>query len=205
MATKGSVYLASAALAACSSGDIGAFASAACARETFGKTTSSVEATTSDNRNIGRKRILAPLEGAQVCSLPRHPSTQTSCSGVRVSCSIHHCSGPDSHPSWRMLPPIVLTAAIAALVYNGRANETRVPVPRIEADITVNGTLDEAVWRQAAVLTGFSEFAPQDGIPAADSTEVLVWYSPTAVYFGIRAFEKHGAPHATLADRDKIS
>jgi hypothetical protein len=104
-----------------------------------------------------------------------------------------------------MLPPIVLTAAVAALVYNGRANETRVPVPRIEADVTVNGTLDEAVWQQAAVLTGFSEFAPQDGIPAADSTEVLVWYSPTAVYFGIRAFEKHGAPHATLADRDKIS
>src|SRR3982750_3344459 len=88
MATKGSVYLASAALAARSSGDIGVFASAACARETFGKTTSSVETTTSDNRNIGRKRILAPLEGAQVCSWPDGPSTQTSCSGVRLSCSI---------------------------------------------------------------------------------------------------------------------
>jgi hypothetical protein len=104
-----------------------------------------------------------------------------------------------------MLPPVVLTAAVAALIYSGRANETRVPIPRIEADVTVNGSLDEPVWQQAAVLTGFSEFAPQDGIPAADSTEVLVWYSPTAVYFGIRAFEKHGAPHATLADRDKIS
>src|SRR3954451_22182193 len=95
--------------------------------------------------------------------------------------------------------PIHLATAVTLLIYNGRANETRVPVPRIEADVTVNGTLDEAVWQQAAVLTGSSEFAPQDGIPAADSTEVLVWYSPTAVYFGNHHFEKHGAPHATLA------
>ena len=42
-------------------------------------------------------------------------------------------------------------------------------------------------------------------LPAADSTEVLVWYSPTAIYFGIRAFESHGSVHATLANRDKIN
>ena len=42
----------------------------------------------------------------------------------------------------------------------------------------------------------------------ADSTHVLVWYTPTALYIGVRAFETHGggaAVHATLADRDKIS
>ena len=55
------------------------------------------------------------------------------------------------------------------------------------------------------MLTGFSQFSPLDGIPAADSTQVLIWYSPTALYVGIRAFEAHGAVHATLADRDKIS
>jgi hypothetical protein len=41
-------------------------------------------------------------------------------------------------------------------------------------------------------------FSPLDGIPAADSTHVLMWYSPTALYIGIRAFEAHGAVHATL-------
>ena len=56
----------------------------------------------------------------------------------------------------------------------------------------------------AAVLAGFSQFQPADGRPANDSTEVLVWYSAHAIYFGIRAFEAHGAVHATLADRDKI-
>ena len=33
---------------------------------------------------------------------------------------------------------------------------------------------------------------------------MLVWYSPTAIHFGIRAYEPHGAVHAALGDRDKI-
>ncbi|HZE07709.1 MAG TPA: DUF5916 domain-containing protein, partial [Gemmatimonadaceae bacterium] len=90
-------------------------------------------------------------------------------------------------------------------IYSGRDNQLNVPIPRIAADASVDGRLDEPVWQQAALLTGFSEFSPRDGIPAADSTQVLVWYSPTDLYFGIRAFEPHGAVHATLADRDKIS
>jgi hypothetical protein len=96
-------------------------------------------------------------------------------------------------------------ARAAGAVYNGRANELRVKLPRLdEAGITMDGNLDEPQWRQAALLTGFSQFAPQDGVPAQDSTQVLVWYSATAIHFGIRAFESHGTPRATLADRDKI-
>ena len=91
-----------------------------------------------------------------------------------------------------------------AAVYNGRAGHLDVHPPRLEAAITVDGSLDEPAWAQAAVLTGFSQFSPVDGVAAADSTEVLVWYSATAIHFGIRAFEAHGQVHATLADRDKI-
>src|SRR3954471_4440566 len=107
-----------------------------------------------------------------------------------------------------MLPALLLAirflSAVPEIVYIGRDNQLHVRLPRIEADATIDGTLNEPVWQQAAVLTGFSQFSPQDGIPAADSTQVLVWYSPTAIHFGIRAFEAHGAVHATLADRDKI-
>jgi len=96
----------------------------------------------------------------------------------------------------------------AAPPYIGRDNQLQVRIPRIAGDsaaTTVDGKLDEPVWRHAALLTGFSQFAPVDGIPSADSTEVLLWYSPNALHVGIRAFEKHGAVHATLADRDKIT
>src|SRR6266550_8648407 len=102
---------------------------------------------------------------------------------------------------WNLLATVLLAPAI----YSGRDNQLHVRIPRMATDVTIDGTLNEAVWRDATRLTGFSQFSPQDGVPAADSTEVLIWYSPTALYIGIRAFEAHGAVHATLADRDKIT
>lgn len=90
-------------------------------------------------------------------------------------------------------------------VYSGRERQLEVRPPRVEADITVDGRLDEPVWQRAALLSGFSQFTPQDGIAAADSTQVRIWYSPTAIYFGVRAFQPAGTVRATLADRDKIS
>jgi len=80
-----------------------------------------------------------------------------------------------------------------------------VPIPRIDAMITIDGYLSEPEWNQAALLTGFSQFHPVDGRPSVDSTHVLVWYAPTGIHFGIRAYETHGDVRATLADRDKIS
>ena len=94
----------------------------------------------------------------------------------------------------------------AGATYNGRANQLRVRPPRLEeTGMTMDGALDEPQWKEAARLTGFSQFTPNDGVAAEDSTEVLVWYSATAIHFGIRAFEPHGAPRASLADRDHIS
>ena len=90
-------------------------------------------------------------------------------------------------------------------LYSGRAGNLRVRTPRINTHIDLDGTLDNPVWQQAAVLTGFSEYQPVDGLAAEDSTDVLVWYSSTAIYFGIRAYEVHGAVHATQANRDKIN
>ena len=90
----------------------------------------------------------------------------------------------------------------------GRDHQLKVDIPRIDGDAVaavVDGVLDEPMWRQAAVLTGFSQFTPADGIPAHDSTQVLIWYSSSALHVGVRAFEAHGAVHATLADRDKIT
>ncbi len=88
--------------------------------------------------------------------------------------------------------------------YIGRERQLDVRLPRIEAEITIDGKLDEAPWQRAARLSGFSRYAPSDGVPADDSTEVLVWYSPTAIHFGIRAFAEPGTVRATLADRDKM-
>ena len=93
----------------------------------------------------------------------------------------------------------------AGQIYNGRAGELSVAIPRLASTVRIDGVLDEAAWTSAARLTGFSVYTPVDHQPAPDSTEVLVWYSTDAIYFGIRAFEPHAPVSASLADRDHIS
>ena len=89
--------------------------------------------------------------------------------------------------------------------YDGRAKRVHVDIPRIDTVITIDGVLDEPVWKRAARLTGFSQYQPVDGLPAVEPTEVLTWYAPDAIYFGIKAREIHGnVVRATHANRDNI-
>jgi hypothetical protein len=80
-----------------------------------------------------------------------------------------------------------------------------VEIPRIEAEVAIDGVLDEPAWASAARLGGFSQYEPIDGRPAEERTEVLVWYSPSAIHFGIVAHDRQpGRIRATQADRDNI-
>lgn len=98
-----------------------------------------------------------------------------------------------------MLLPILLSVLQAG-------DPTALAIPRnVDARVVIDGQLDEAVWGQAAVLRDFSQYLPNDNRPADDSTTVLVWYSPTAIYFGVRAYQDSASVRATLADRDNIS
>src|SRR5881396_1104282 len=99
---------------------------------------------------------------------------------------------------------VLLLCCDSAPTYSGRDHQLDVPIPRFETDVVMDGDLADSVWAHAARLTGFSQYSPNDGVPAADSTQVLVWYSATAIYFGIRAFELHGRPTMTLANRDQM-
>ncbi len=105
-----------------------------------------------------------------------------------------------------LIPLLFALQAVApdSNVYHGRSGQLAVRPPRIEATATIDGVLEEDVWNRAAMLTGFSQYQPVDGAAAIDSCEVRVWYSPSGMYFGVRAFEPHGIVNATLADRDKI-
>ncbi|AHG93646.1 hypothetical protein J421_6111 (plasmid) [Gemmatirosa kalamazoonensis] len=104
-----------------------------------------------------------------------------------------------------LLAAPALDPALGGPVFDGRSGATAVSAPRLATSIIVDGRLDEPAWARAAVLGGFSQYAPVDGVPAVDSTTVRVWYSPTAIHFGVVAYEAHGAPHATLAQRDHIA
>jgi hypothetical protein len=104
---------------------------------------------------------------------------------------------------WALSSP----AGDSASVYRGSAGELRVQVPRHQdADIRIDGRLDEALWRSATVLTGFTLYEPVESRSARDETEVRIFYTSDAIYFGIRAHDS--APdriRATLAERDRAA
>jgi len=55
-------------------------------------------------------------------------------------------------------------------------------VPAIDADVKIDGVLDEAAWQRAAILTPF--VLHDTMAPARVSTEVRVWYDRAALYLG---------------------
>ena len=108
-----------------------------------------------------------------------------------------------------MIAALVLAGALAAdsLIFRGSAGELEVPAPRVEQPaVRIDGELDEPVWERAALLTDFTQYNPVEGEPAgADKTDIRVFYSPDAIYFGIRThYADPGAIRANLGDRDQI-
>lgn len=91
----------------------------------------------------------------------------------------------------------------SALVYRGDQRQLDVRPPRLAASVAVDGVLDEPAWRAAAQLTGFSQYSPADSRAAEEPTTVLVWYSPSAIHFGVRATAAAGTVRAHLGDRDR--
>jgi hypothetical protein len=80
-----------------------------------------------------------------------------------------------------------------------------VEVPRYEANVQIDGVMDEEVWSRAAVLEEFTQYEPADGRPAAERTVVRVWYAPDAVHFGIHAFDSRpDAIRAKRSNRDDL-
>ncbi len=110
-----------------------------------------------------------------------------------------------------MNPALLLLAALVATdpvplprAYSGRKSQLKVEIPRLDEAIVIDGALDEPPWAQAAVLTDFSQYSPVDGRPAEQRTEIRVFYSASAIHFGVRAFAPPGSVRASLAQRDKL-
>jgi len=103
-----------------------------------------------------------------------------------------------------MLAALALAAPGDSLVFEGAEGELSVRPPRVAApEVTVDGSLDEPVWSRAALLSGFTQYEPTEGIPARESTEVLVFYGDEAIYFGVRAHDSRpDEVRSSVAERD---
>jgi Carbohydrate family 9 binding domain-like len=67
----------------------------------------------------------------------------------------------------------------------------------------IDGRLDDPVWSQANVATGFVQYNPRPGAPASQSTEVRLLYDGDALYVGMRMYDTNPESIAgRLARRD---
>jgi hypothetical protein len=112
-------------------------------------------------------------------------------------------AGPGGDPS--ATPVATRAAGSDSLRFDGGAGQLDVRLPRLnDPGIRIDGRLDETTWAQAALLTGFTQYQPTEGVPAVEPTEVLVFYAPDAIYFGIRAFDSQPSTiPAQLGQRDR--
>ena len=76
---------------------------------------------------------------------------------------------------------------------------------RISNKITIDGHLDEAEWKDAAIATDFTNWQPQAGTTPSQLTEVRVIYDDEAMYIG--AFMKENSREdimTEMTDRDNL-
>jgi len=92
-------------------------------------------------------------------------------------------------------------------VFSGRNGQLEVVAPRLpDPGIRIDGRLEEDAWSRAAVLNDFTQYEPVEGVEPTEPTEVRVFYSSDAIYFGVRALDsKPEEILANLGDRDRAA
>ena len=84
------------------------------------------------------------------------------------------------------------------------AGRPTVTAVRITQAPNIDGRLDEAIWRAAALIDTFVQEQPIEGAPATEKTEVLVAYDSEKLCFGILAhYSDPSLIRANRSDRDK--
>jgi len=86
---------------------------------------------------------------------------------------------------------ILIPVANAQEVVVGRDAEGRVSIQatRYEGAVTIDGNLDEAVYRELTPISDFVQQIPIEGAPASERTEAWVFYDDDNIYVTARNYE----------------
>ncbi|MET0647620.1 MAG: carbohydrate binding family 9 domain-containing protein [Pyrinomonadaceae bacterium] len=96
----------------------------------------------------------------------------------------------------------VPVAGTAAAVPEEKTRPVR--ISRLEKPPVIDGRLDEAVWKSAAVFKDFYQISPGDNAAPSLPTEVLIGYDAKYLYFAFHCFDEPGKVRATIPKRDNI-
>ena len=101
--------------------------------------------------------------------------------------SIDRCSGPFILAL--LLASVSVHAADMPLQISSPDGRRTVGAVEAKGPITLDGLLDEEVWRAAEPAAEFIQAEPHEGQPATERTEVRLVYDRDALYIGVRCFD----------------
>lgn len=58
-----------------------------------------------------------------------------------------------------------------------------------DSDLIIDGNIEDHIWQQTPFVTGFTQSAPLDGMPASERTEIKVAYSDKYIYIAAKAYD----------------
>src|SRR5579885_2838287 len=79
-----------------------------------------------------------------------------------------------------------------------------VTVPRFDAPPVIDGKLDDAVWKKAAVFKDFYQTNPGDNVAPTAPTEAYIGYDSKFLYLGFHCYDDPSKVRATVAKRDNV-
>jgi hypothetical protein len=115
-------------------------------------------------------------------------------------------ASPVSSPAPSKSAPTAKTAKAATKGLPALPPEKSQPVtiPRFDTPPVIDGKLDDAIWKKAAVFKDFYQTNPGDNIAPTAPTEVFVGYDSKFLYFGFHCYDDPSKVRATVARRDNV-
>lgn len=77
-------------------------------------------------------------------------------------------------------------------------------VPRFPGAPTIDGVLNDEVWKNAAVFGDFLQIQPGDNVPPSGPAEVMMGYDQHNLYIAFNIKQERGKVRASMARRDNI-
>ena len=79
-----------------------------------------------------------------------------------------------------------------------------VVIPKISGSPVIDGNLDDAAWKSAAVFKDFYQTQPGDNIAPSKPTEVYMAYDEHYLYVAFKCWDERDKIRATVAKRDNV-
>lgn len=77
-------------------------------------------------------------------------------------------------------------------------------IPKIAPGVMIDGKVDEAAWKDAAVFKDFIQTGPGDNVPPSRPTEVYMMYDEKHLYLAFKCWDEKDKVRATVAKRDEV-